>query len=178
VWTNIYSHAAKFNNAPSLAVDSSGNVYVAASPWISYIGYDYAIIKYSSAGVALWTNLFNGGGHSDDLFPSVAVDGNGNVYVTGASIGSGGIYQYATIKYSGPPPPVIMLTGQLLKGGNVQLSFVGIAGANYALDRSFSLAPPSWAPQATNPANSFGMLTFTNTPDSNMNNFWRIRSVP
>lgn len=178
LWTNFYGHAASLGNARVIAVDVSGNVYVSASPGSSGTGYNYATIKYSSAGVALWTNLFNGAGNSDDLFPSLAVDAKGNVFVTGSSIGSAGIYQYATIKYSGPPPPVITLSGQLLKGGKVQLSFVGVAGANYALDRSFSLAPPNWLPQATNPANSFGMLVFTNMPDSNLNNFWRIRSVP
>jgi hypothetical protein len=60
----------------------------------------------------------------------------------------------------------------------MQLSFVGIAGTNYALDRSFSLSPPNWIPQVTNPANSFGALVFTNTPNAATNNFWRIRSVP
>jgi alpha-tubulin suppressor-like RCC1 family protein len=67
---------------------------------------------------------------------------------------------------------------QPLIGGNMQLSFVGIAGANYALERSFSLAPPDWLPQVTNPANSFGALVFTNTANPATNNFWRIRSVP
>ena len=60
----------------------------------------------------------------------------------------------------------------------MQLSFVGIARANYALDRSISLSPPNWIPQTTNPAGSVGALVFTNTPDATTNNFWRIRSVP
>ena len=67
---------------------------------------------------------------------------------------------------------------QLLSGGNLRLSFVGLAGTNYALDRSFSLSPANWMPQATNPAGSVGALVFTNTPDPTTNNFWRIRSVP
>jgi alpha-tubulin suppressor-like RCC1 family protein len=70
------------------------------------------------------------------------------------------------------------IASQPLSGGSMQLSFEGIAGANYALDRSFSLAPPNWIPQVTNPANSFGALVFTNSPDPATNNFWRIRSVP
>ena len=70
------------------------------------------------------------------------------------------------------------ISGQLLSGTNMQLSFVGIASANYVLDRSFTLSPPHWLPQVTNPANSFGALVFTNTPDATTNNFWRIRSVP
>ena len=67
---------------------------------------------------------------------------------------------------------------QPLTGGNMQLSFMGIAGTNYALDRSFCLSPANWVPQVTNPANSFGALVFTNAPDPTTNNFWRIRSVP
>jgi len=67
---------------------------------------------------------------------------------------------------------------QLLSSGDVLLSFVGIAGANYALDRSFNLAPANWVPLVTNPAGSVGVLVFTNTPNAATNNFWRIRSVP
>lgn len=67
---------------------------------------------------------------------------------------------------------------QLLSGGKLQLSFVGLAGTNYALDRTFSLSPASWVPQLTNPAGVGGMLIFTNTPNPATNNFWRIRSVP
>jgi hypothetical protein len=67
---------------------------------------------------------------------------------------------------------------QFLSGCDVCLSFVGIAGANYALDRTFSLSPANWVPQVTNPAGAGGVLVFTNTPNKATNNFWRIRSVP
>lgn len=79
---------------------------------------------------------------------------------------------------AGVPLGYNQISAQLLSGGNMRLSFVGIAGANYALDRSFSVATPNWLPQVTNPANSFGALVFTNTPSPTTNNFWRIRSVP
>jgi hypothetical protein len=75
-------------------------------------------------------------------------------------------------------PPSYKITVQLLSGGNVRLSFAGIADAKYALDRSFSLAPPNWLPQVTNTANSSGALVLTNTPSPATNNFWRFRSVP
>jgi hypothetical protein len=58
------------------------------------------------------------------------------------------------------------------------LSITGTAGANYALDRTFNLAPPNWVPQVTNAAGTGGTLVFTNTPNPATNNFWRIRSVP
>jgi hypothetical protein len=65
-----------------------------------------------------------------------------------------------------------------LTNGAVRFSFVGIAGVNYALDRSLSLSPPNWVLQATNSANSYGVVGFTNTPDATTNNFWRIHSLP
>jgi hypothetical protein len=55
---------------------------------------------------------------------------------------------------------------------------VGIAGANYALDNTFSLSPANWVPLVTNSAGAGGVLVFTNTPNGATYNFWRIRSVP
>jgi hypothetical protein len=65
-----------------------------------------------------------------------------------------------------------------VSGGKVRLSFVGLDGTNYALDRTFNLAPVNWVPQTTNRADSVGVLVLTNTPNAATNNFWRIRSVP
>ena len=76
------------------------------------------------------------------------------------------------------PPGYNQISIQLLSGGNVSLSFVGIAGTNYALDSTFNLSPANWMPLGTNPAGADGVLVFANTPDAATNNFWRIRSVP
>ena len=76
------------------------------------------------------------------------------------------------------PPGYNQISVQLLTGGNVGLSYVGMVGTNYELDWSASLSPANWVPQATNPASADGVLVFTNTPDATTNNFWRIRSVP
>jgi alpha-tubulin suppressor-like RCC1 family protein len=80
-----------------------------------------------------------------------------------------------------PPLGFHQIAGQLLSAGNMRLSFVGVPGWNYALDRSFSLSPADWVPQATNAADAFGAfgaLVFTNTPSPGTNNFWRMRFVP
>lgn len=68
------------------------------------------------------------------------------------------------------------ITLQLLDTGNVRLSFVGTPAAPYALDRSFSLAPPIWVPQSTNTTDANGALVLTNAPAA-INNFWRMRLV-
>jgi len=76
------------------------------------------------------------------------------------------------------PPGYNQISVQLLSGGDVRLSYAGMAGANYALDRTFSLSPANWVPTATNTAGTDGVLVLTNTPNKLTNNFWRIRSVP
>jgi hypothetical protein len=71
-----------------------------------------------------------------------------------------------------------LITIEPLKDGDVRLTYSGNANAKYALERSSSLANPNWVSLVTNTAPSGGVLVFTNTPDTTMNNFWRIRSVP
>ena len=78
---------------------------------------------------------------------------------------------------SSVPPGYNHISAQLLSVGNMRLSFVGMAGTNYALDRTFNLAPANWVPQVTNPAGAGGVLVFTNMPNTASNNFWRVRSV-
>ena len=74
--------------------------------------------------------------------------------------------------------PYNQISGCLAGGTNMQLSFVGIANTNYALDRASNLSLANWMPQTTNPASSFGPLAFTNALGPTTNSFWRIRSVP
>ena len=87
--------------ATAIAVDNLGNVYVTgwsyAAPNSS--GVDYATIKYNSSGEEQWVARYNGPGNLTDNATAIAVDGSGNVYVTGNSWGSGNS-DYATVKYN------------------------------------------------------------------------------
>jgi hypothetical protein len=53
--------------------------------------------------VPLWTNRYMGPSNTSDYAKAIAVDGSGNVYVTGVS-DDGSSIRYATIKYSSLQP--------------------------------------------------------------------------
>jgi len=87
--------------ANALVLDGAGNVYVTGGSEGSGTQDDYATVKYDSNGNQQWAARYNGPpGNANDGANALAVDGSGNVYVTGYSYGSGTGYDYATIKYS------------------------------------------------------------------------------
>ena len=60
-WTNFYNATGNGNDeANAIVLDSSNNVFVTG--WATELssGHDYATIKYSSMGLPLWTNVYNG----------------------------------------------------------------------------------------------------------------------
>ena len=100
-WVARYDGPASSDDvANALAVDGSGNVYVTGWSTGSGTGYDYATVKYNAAGVQQWAARYDGPASGDDYAGALAVDGSGNVYVTGYSAGSGTGYDYATVKYN------------------------------------------------------------------------------
>lgn len=108
----IEQWVARFNGtlnledeAKDLAIDSSGNVYVTGvtnddggsgeSPT-----QDYATVKYSASGKQEWVAIYDGPAKDADKALALALDSDGNVYVTGQSIGIATSFDYATVKYN------------------------------------------------------------------------------
>jgi hypothetical protein len=99
-WTRTYGGATNSTDVPAgIVVDGSANVFVTG---YSQTGTNAALItiKYSSAGTALWTNRYNSAANLSDLASAIALDTNGNVFVTGSSTPSNSVSDFLTIKYS------------------------------------------------------------------------------
>jgi hypothetical protein len=98
-WTGTYTDAGP-GHADGVAIDKSGNVYVAAT--LDQREGDIVVLKYSASGAFLWaTEPYDGtGGGSPDAARGVAVDGAGNVAVAGTSVVNGtGLPGIVVLKY-------------------------------------------------------------------------------
>jgi hypothetical protein len=115
LWTNRFKGPEDFFTVQgnAIAVDIAGNVFVTGSSTNDSGNYDFVTVAYSGAGAALWTNHYNGFGNGADIANAIATDAEGNVYVTGRSVGSGGNFDFATIKYSSSIPSILLNSQRL-----------------------------------------------------------------
>jgi len=133
-WVAIYNGPGNSDDvARSIVVDGSGNVYVTGYSTGNGTNYDYCTIKYNSSGVQQWVARYNGPGNWNDEAFSIALDGSGNVYVTGYSKGSGTNEDYCTIKYlQTPMAPILYSPGNNTQGWNTSLTLVWYKVSNEA----------------------------------------------
>ncbi|MEO7300290.1 MAG: hypothetical protein ABI042_17125 [Verrucomicrobiota bacterium] len=151
-----------------MAVAGSGNVFVTGSSYDTNGYSDYPTIKYSGAGVALWTNRYNGPGNSGD--EAVVVDGRGNVFVTGNWY-SGANYDCATIKYSCLILP--SLTVASTTENSVVVSW-SAPSTGFTLQSTTNLVSPAvWNTNLPSPVVINGQNTVTN-PISGTQQFLRL----
>lgn len=98
-WVARYTALENGDNiAWALAVDASGNAYVTGQSGVAGSSWGYATVKYDRNGNQFWAALYPGPGKGFDEAHAIAVDGDGNVYITGQSAGNNGITQM-------PQPP-------------------------------------------------------------------------
>ncbi|RJR32918.1 MAG: hypothetical protein C4567_17470 [Deltaproteobacteria bacterium] len=134
LWVKKYNIDENYpwdNGNKAMALDAQGNVYVTGSAGGPGVRTGYLTVKYSSDGEELWLRRYSAG-PGVDWARAIALDGQGNVYITGESVTR--YYEktnyrdstYLTIKYDA--------NGQLLWAQH----FGGDAGTN--LNNAMALA--------------------------------------
>ena len=100
-WVRNYNHLGSQDVGNAIAIDNSGNVFVAGSINNSSATFiDYGTLKYNSSGTQQWFRLYNGSINWFDYADDIAVDAAGNIYVTGRTDASSGNATCVTIKYN------------------------------------------------------------------------------
>jgi hypothetical protein len=119
---------------------------------------DIVTIKYGPNGNQIWLQRYSGTGNGNAAGNAIAVDGNGNVYVTGYDTTAAGGTEIVTIKYS----PVTL---QKRPNGTVLLQTQGAPGESFDIQASADLQ--SWLDLGSATADTNGLLQFddTNAPN-------------
>jgi hypothetical protein len=105
LWEKRYNHGtvtgASGDMPSALALDASDNVVVTGKSANANGYFDYYTAKYAATnGSLVWERRYNGSANTSDEAMAVAVDGSGNVMVTGRSVGNGTRFDYYTAKYA------------------------------------------------------------------------------
>jgi uncharacterized delta-60 repeat protein len=102
IWTDVFNGAGAGDDfTRSLAIDTSGDVYVTGSSVTATGNEDFYTIKYNGAtGTRTWERSYNGGANGVDEAISVKVDPvNGQAVVAGAALTSSGNNDFHVIRY-------------------------------------------------------------------------------
>ncbi|MCS7223166.1 MAG: hypothetical protein NZ959_01205 [Armatimonadetes bacterium] len=100
-WLRYYNGTADApDGVAKVVVDRDGNAIVVGSAAETGRGSDIVTIKYSPDGSVLWLQKYNGPVSSTEYASDAVVDGDGNVYVCGASTGSTNNLDMVLLKYN------------------------------------------------------------------------------
>jgi len=84
----------------SIVLDNSNNVIVTGYSFNPASFYNYATVKYNSAGVLQWSQTYSGAGGGNDLARAIDCDNLGNICVTGNTFDAVTGRDYLTIMYN------------------------------------------------------------------------------
>ncbi|HLX11427.1 MAG TPA: SBBP repeat-containing protein, partial [Bacteroidota bacterium] len=101
IWTRRFNGRGNGDDyTAAIGVDSSGNVIVVGSSAAVDTTDDFVTLKYSPAGILLWTRYYDGPINEYDDPADLVIDNANNIYVTGSSEGRDTLDEYATIEYT------------------------------------------------------------------------------
>ncbi len=136
LWTNLNADfGTNGSELDAAAVDNAGDLYLAGNaPNPTNNSADFITMKYSSSGQAVWTNRYDGPAGLGDYPSALAVNGAGEVMVTGQSADLDGVFECDTVGYADrlayAPPH----------------DFVGVDTIGYTLTDAFGNSAPGTVP--------------------------------
>lgn len=80
-------------------IDAQGNIYMTGSTRTANTSDDVMLLKYNSAGTFLWSKTYNYSYNGIEQPNDIAVDNNGNIYITGTSTRAQGSYDCLLLKF-------------------------------------------------------------------------------
>jgi hypothetical protein len=118
--------AGSEDSGKDIAVDASGNVYIAGYANVNGTrGTDCLLLKYDAQGSLLWSRLYDSPDHSTDRGQYVAIDNEANIYVAGTSDHDQAINNFFILKYN--PDSVLQWTANYQMPQRMETRLAGMA---------------------------------------------------
>ncbi len=100
-WSVNWSGAGSFNDAPScIALNGTGDIFIAGTTYSATSLYNYALIKYNSSSTKLWQSTYDYTS-KNDFATAMVVNSSNDVIVTGSSAATTTNSDFTTLKYAG-----------------------------------------------------------------------------
>jgi len=100
-WIQPLHRSETSNDLPrSIALDQTGNVYVSGSSYTSATNEDFLLVKYNASGDEQWSAIYNSQNNWHETLSAMALDSEGNAYLTGTERESVNADNFLTIKIS------------------------------------------------------------------------------
>lgn len=163
-WVSTYNNAYNGSDyGRAIAVDSSGNVYVAGYCQVTGGYTDILAIKYNSSGTQQWVGLYNGPYATYDYGYDMKIDSSGNMYVSGHGYGSSANYDVEVVKWNTSGTQVWSQTYNGLGNGFDYCYAIALDSSNNVYAISYSLG--------TGTSYDYATLKY----DTNGNQLWASR---
>lgn len=99
IWAHTIAGSGTSNEiAVAAAIDATGAVYLTGTTG-TYPDYNILTVKLNPDSSEAWRALYQGAAGKEDSPTALALDGSGNVYVTGYEKNADNVEDYVTIKY-------------------------------------------------------------------------------
>lgn len=134
LWTRKYDYIGEDEQANSVAVDASDNIYITGQSDSDPSGTtndDIITIKYNPAGAEQWVMRYNGSGNGNDRASDIIVV-SGNVYLTGRT-DNGADDDFITIKYTSAGVQQWLKTNDGGAGNDRAVAMISDASGNIIL---------------------------------------------
>ena len=84
LWEQRYNNAGGNNQPNDMAIDASGDIYIAGASWVTeQEDFDVLLLKYNSDGELLWDRTLDNGDGQLDTGYALSIDPDGNAIVAG-----------------------------------------------------------------------------------------------
>ncbi len=99
-WNTTYNRTGSAQDVGTGMVVVGNRIFLSGYSQQTTSNYDYTVLKYDTTGLLLWSRHVNGSGSGDDYTSSIAAKSNGDVYVTGNAVITGGTRDIMTLRYT------------------------------------------------------------------------------